>query len=50
MPARKPLVVALPGERLSVVSHRVLDFNGTLARDGLDLLLQPLRLKATYRR
>jgi soluble P-type ATPase len=34
MPEPKPIVVAVPGERPVVLSHLVLDFNGTLAEDG----------------
>jgi len=34
MPEREPIVVAIPGERPIAVSHLVLDFNGTLAKDG----------------
>ena len=34
MPERIPIVVAVLGERPIVASHAVLDFNGTLARDG----------------
>jgi soluble P-type ATPase len=34
MPERIPLEIAIPGERPVVLSHVVLDFNGTLAQDG----------------
>jgi len=34
MSERLPIVIAVPGERPIVVSHAVVDFNGTLARDG----------------
>ena len=34
MSERKPIVVGVPGERPVVLSYLVLDFNGTLAKDG----------------
>jgi soluble P-type ATPase len=50
MPERKPIVVAVPGERPVVVSHLVLDFNGTLAQDGNLLPGVAARLRKLSRR
>jgi len=50
MPERNPIVVAVPGERPVVVSHLLLDFNGTLAQDGNLLPGVAARLRKLGRR
>jgi soluble P-type ATPase len=50
MPEHESLVIALPGERRVVVSHLLLDFNGTLARDGKLLPGVASRLRTLGRR
>jgi soluble P-type ATPase len=45
MPERRPIEVAIPGERPVVLSHLVLDFNGTLAQDGNLLSGVAIRLR-----
>ena len=41
--------IEIPGFGRLQLSHFVSDYNGTLAPDGLDLLLNPNRLIATLR-
>jgi soluble P-type ATPase len=50
VPERRPIEVAIPGERPVVLSHLVLDFNGTLAQDGNLLPGVAIRLRKLGRR
>lgn len=50
LPTRNPLQLAIPGRRPLVLTHVILDFNGTLAVDGTLIPGVKTRLRALSRR